>query len=502
MRLIYLKIYILTLLLLLTGNSAFANSTVAVSTNEAGELGDGSSDVPSISSDGRFIAFESTATNLVSDDTNGQKDVFVYDQVIGQITLVSVGYDGQPADRSSGNAVISADGRFIAFESTATNLVQGDTNGMQDIFMYDRENHVISLASVNSVGELGNDNSFHPSLSADGSYLAFYSYAKNLVANDTNNVRDIFVHDVINKNTFRVSTGLAGAESNGISINPVLTPDKHFVVFSSQANNLVDNDTNGKSDIFIYDFMSDTTVRLSLAEGGVEADDDSLEPVISSDGRFVAFSSKATNLVLDDTNNVSDIFVADRLNSTIERVSVTSTASGGNKASTRPSISNDGHYVIFSSGATNLSARSLIKASYNEYDNGAQDKQVYDAITAATQTGGGGGGTVDPIHVYIRDRQTGITTLVSRESDSPVISGDGQYVAFSSASPYLVCNDTNDKMDVFLRSISTSVEDTLSCGETINTGSQTKGGSGMFGPLMILLGIFLFAYNFRTRRNS
>jgi Tol biopolymer transport system component len=169
--------------------------TSRVSVSSSGEQGNGESRFPSLSADGRYVAFESLASNLVPSDTNGTPDVFIHDRVTGQMTRVSVSSSGEEGNGNSSEASVSANGRYVAFHSSASNLVPGDTNGTWDVFVHDRVTGQTSRVSVSSSGEQGNGNSYEANISPDGRYVAFGSAASNLVPGDTNGTPDVFVHD-------------------------------------------------------------------------------------------------------------------------------------------------------------------------------------------------------------------------------------------------------------------------------------------------------------------
>ena len=192
-----------------------------------------------------------------------------------------------------------------------------------------------------------------PSLSADGRYLAFSSAAGNLVTDDTNGVRDVFVHDRGTGDLTRVSVDSAGSQGNGGSGSPSISQSGRFVAFTSSADNLVAGDTNGAADIFVHDRQTATTTRVSLSSGGAQADQSSDSFVaISGNGRFVAFASEATNLVSGDTNGVADLFVHDRQTGATERISLDSNEAQANGGSANPSLSADGRFVAFTSSAS------------------------------------------------------------------------------------------------------------------------------------------------------
>ena len=334
-------------------------ATERVSVSSTGEEGNGWSYLASISADGRYVAFGSWASNLVPEDTNGTSDIFVHDRETGETERVSVSSAGQDADGASSAPAISADGRYVAFHSDAANLVPGDTNGVMDIFVHDRETGETERVSVSSAGQEADGASSGPAISADGRYVAFHSDAANLVPGDTNDVTDIFVHDMETGETERVSVSSAGQEADGASSGPAISADGRYVAFGSWASGLVPGDTNGSADIFVHDRDTGETERVSVSSTGQEGNGDSTGPyggwpVVSADGRYVAFWSEASNLVAGDTNGSRDIFLHDRAAGMTERVSVSSTGQEGNGHSTAPAISADGRYVAFESAASGL----------------------------------------------------------------------------------------------------------------------------------------------------
>ncbi len=414
--------------------------TLIVSRHSAGPYGNMGSGSPSVSADGRFIAFQSFADNLVSGDTNTFADIFVHDLGTGRTTRVSRHSLGNEGDDFSAAASISADGRYVAFHSFASNLVSGDTNGVADVFVHDRLASTTgrtTRVSRHSLGNEGNDDSFSPSISADGRYVAFYSDAGNLVSGDTNGDGDIFVHDRLASTTgrtTRVSRHSLGTQGNDLSFDPSISGDGRYVAFASYAGNLVSGDTNAKRDVFVHDRLASTTgrtTRVSRHSLGTEGNGDSFELSISADGRYVAFQSFADNLVSGDTNGFRDVFVHDRLASTTGRTTRVSRHTLGTEAnlgSSSPSISADGRYVAFHANASNLVSGDT---------NGVYDIFVHDRL----------------------DSTTGRTTRVSRHSlgnesndnsFNASISGDGRYIAFASSGDNLVSGDTNAAQDVFV----------------------------------------------------
>jgi Tol biopolymer transport system component len=384
---------------------------------------------PAISADGRFVAFRSVASKLVDDDTNGSDDVFVRDRVAHVTRRVSVGPGGHQANGPSQTPALSAHGRFVAFMSAASNLVAGDTNRTYDVFVRDRVAQVTRRVSVGQGGQQTNRSSFAPAISADGRFIAFVSLASNLVAGDTNRTYDVFVRDRVAQVTRRVSVGQDGQQANGRSFEPAISADGRFVAFYSDSSNLVAGDTNGTWDVFVRDRKAQVTRRVSVGPGGQQANRDSYgQPAISAHGRFVAFASGATNLVAGDTNSGYDVFVRDRVAQVTRRVSVGpgGQQADGDTSSFSPTISAHGRFVTFWSQAPNLVAGDT---------NGTDD-------------------------VFVRDRVAQVTRRVSvgpggreanGESWESAISAHGRLVAFTSYATNLVAGDTNGAYDVFVR---------------------------------------------------
>ena len=342
-------------------------TTELVSVDSLEAQSNGRSDEVVISANLRFVAFASIATNLVAADTNGSYDIFVRDRLLGTTMRVSVDSDGTQGDRHSWDMSISADGRFVAFSSDATNLVADDTNANRDIFIHDRDTDNDGIfdesgavatprVSVDSFGAQGNGRSDGLSISADGRFVEFSSSA-NLVAGDTNGAEDIFVHDRQTGTTERISVDSLGAQANGFSSDGnSISADGRFVAFESFASNLVAGDTNGTSDIFVRDRLLGTTTRVSVDSLGTQGNGRSEDFSISADGRFLGFQSLATNLVAGDTNGKKDVFVHDRQTGTTERVSVHSDGTPGNGGTEEVAFGAAGRFVAFGSDATNLVA--------------------------------------------------------------------------------------------------------------------------------------------------
>jgi Tol biopolymer transport system component len=348
---------------LIVPHGVFAQGeTTLVNLSSMGERGNRNSYEASISSDGRYVAFDSSADNLVTNDSNGSRDVFVHDRKTRQTTRVSVSSADVQGNSYSNQPAISFYGRYVAFDSDADNLVDSDNNGANDVFVRDREAGQTTRVSLSSSGSEGNGASYSSSISSDGRYVAFFSDASNLVDSDSNGSSDVFVHDRQTGETSRVNVSSAGAQGNSTFYYPSvpsISSDGRYVAFGSDATNLVANDSNGLSDTFVHDRQTGQTTRVSISSAGAQGTTSgfslgSLAQSISSGGQHVAFSSWADNLVANDNNNAGDVFVHDRQTGQTSRVSVSSSGVEGNWKSDGPSISSDGQYVAFDSAADNL----------------------------------------------------------------------------------------------------------------------------------------------------
>ncbi|MDQ5927724.1 MAG: hypothetical protein QG633_162 [Patescibacteria group bacterium] len=383
---------------------------------------------------------------------------------------VSVNDEGEEGDDASTDSSLSSDGRYVAFSSSATNLVADDTNGAGDIFVYDRDTDTTERVSVNDLGEEGDGESVQPHISSDGRYVAFSSSATNLIADDTNDRYDIFVYDRDTDTIERVSLGDEGEEGDNNSSVPMISFDGRYVLFQSNATTFVPDDGAGNYDIFVYDRDTDTIERASGGSGGEEGDGNSFSAVISGNGRYVAFSSYATNLIVDDTNGVGDIFVYDRDTDTTERVSMSEEGEEGDGESSNATISFDGRYVVFTSTATNLTddeittgnaiflhdrtlgTNGLIVGSYYS----AGDLVLSENADFIVYTGYD---EDEYAHVYrynlLTEAELFITENVGEvegygDSYGTFISGDGSVVVFESGNSDLVDDDTNDTYDIFV----------------------------------------------------
>ena len=288
-------------------------TTEPIALNSSGVQAQGPSFYPSISDDGRYVSFTSPAVNLVTGDTNGTWDVFVRDRLAGTTERVSVSTTGVQGDGDSYKAEISADGQFVVFESNASSLVAPDTNYTYDVFVHDRQAGTTEMESISTAGVQGNSSSAFAAISGDGRFVVFHSLASNLVASDTNGTYDTFVHDRQTGTTEMVSVSSAGVQASAASEpGATISADGRFVCFGSGANNLVSGDTNSAGDMFIRDLLHQTTERVTLRTDGSQIAISCGGGAMSADGRYVVFLSNASDIVQGDVNGHADMFLRDR----------------------------------------------------------------------------------------------------------------------------------------------------------------------------------------------
>ncbi len=393
-----------------------------VSLTSGGLQGTDNSDNPSVSADGRFVAFESTSI-LVGDSTI--PDIFVFDRLNNTIEKISNGLSGALASSTSSRPSISDDGRYVAFSSFANNLVANDTNSAEDVFVYDRQTQTTIRVSVGPGGVQANAASQMPDISGNGQFVAFQSSASNLTADITNGSSHVFVYEISTGLTSLISKNTAGVIGNNPSSAPSISDDGTVVAFESDASNLVTGDTNTTRDIFVHNRVAGTTQRVSQSSSGNQALNSSFAASISGNGRYVGFWSNWPSLV-SPVSLAPNTFLYDLQTSTIETVSIAPNGTVTSESFARPSISVDGRYVAFSTTASV-----------------ATPSKVVD--------------------VFVRDRLNSTTRRVSRSdagiaaggnTPSFALSSDGQTMVFASSAKHLVPNDTNYRSDIFAVDVS------------------------------------------------
>jgi Tol biopolymer transport system component len=387
----------------------FVSATVArrrVSVSSSGAEGQDFSGDAAIAADGRWVAFLSKADNLVTGDSNQKEDVFVHDRQTGVTERVSLQPNGAQFPDLCGAPSLSDDGLLVAFEGRAS-----DTDA---VFVRDRLSG--TTAAISGATSLSG-RCHQPRISGDGRTVVFLC--------DNGEWRRVFAYDRLTGALTLVSRATDGTPANGVCERPSITRDGRLVAFASIADNLVGDDSNGKYDVFVHDRVTGQTRRVSLRNGGGEGGDDSREPAIAADGRHVAFASKAENLVAGDDNGKSDVFVHDLQTGATIRVSVDPQGDEVDAESWSPQLSADGTYVVWSS---------LSDALAPGDSNGKED-------------------------VFRRDLVAGVTVRVSlargggdpdEASTSPALAADAPVVAFTSKAGNLVSSDDNDKDDVFV----------------------------------------------------
>lgn len=404
--------------------------TERVSVDSAGNEGNDASGFlsgPAISADGRFVAFDSTATNLIAGG-NLPFNIFVHDRLTDTTEIVSVSSRGRQGEGLSSSPDVSADGRFVAFDSDAANLARGDRNGTTDVFWHDRATGETILVSLGADGQQGMSSNHAPAISADGRFIVFHANSA-LVPEDTNDTTDVYLRDVQAGTTTLVSVALDGAAGNGTSFIQDISANGQIVAFVSSATNLIPDDVvDTEPNVYVRDLATGTTELASVGSDGTRANVGFFDiPAISADGRFVAFST-FDSLVPQDTTPFSlDIYLRDRLNSTTELISVNTDEQPGDGRSESPSVSADGQFVAFTSDSENFAPEQ--PSLFRDED------------------------------VFVRDRLAGTTVRVSESSAGeegngpsrvPAISADGLVTAFSSDASNLVPNDTSGVKDIFV----------------------------------------------------
>lgn len=495
--------------------------------------GNGASVNPVISRAARYVAFASDATSLVANDSNGKRDVFLRDRGLTNTLLVSATAGGTSGNGNSRSPVISADGRFVAFESDASDLVSGDNNGKIDVFIYDSLSNRTALVSVNASGSgSGAGHSFAPQFSADGRTIAFVSTADDLTGNDTNRTGDVFVRQLDSGTTVLVSANATGQSGQGASASPMVSTNGRYVAFASSAPDLVSGDTNNLSDIFRRDLVNNETRMVSVNQAGGPGNRVSFNPVISPAGDRVAFVSQATDLVaLTDSNQQTDVFLRDLdVNITVAVSRNSAGTATANLGSSSPVFSQNGRALVFISIGTDLVATDTngkqdvflwrlvdpapggapqlpgtlpdqtvelvsVNSAGNGTGNGASghtasavsdDLRYVAFFSDASDLVDGNADTNAVADIFIRDRTAGVTRLVSYDpvnnvlgngaSITPFLSADGDVIVFATDSSNLATNDLNGSADIVATALTNNVPTSLALSATIFLPAESPQG--------------------------
>jgi len=387
-----------------------------------GAPADGPSYAPDLSADGERVVFVSAAENLVDTQTYTGEDLFLRNVSAGILRCLSLCSDGGAADGPTLRGALSANGQMVAMESRASNLVVGDHNNAVDIFSLDLGSGGIQRRNLRPGGQEPSFGASRPALDGSGALLAYDSMDGQLDAGDENGASDVFIHSLADGASERISVPASGGQADGASVRAALSADGAQIVFQSEAGNLAPGDVNGLTDIYLSDRSLATTMRVSFGLNGSEPDGACYAPDISADGRWVLFSSAASNLVPNDHNGVVDLFVLDRVTEEMRRVNVSSSGAEADLASGTGAISGDGRFVAYASRATNLAS-------------GADGRS----------------------QIYRSDLQTGQTICLTcghgdgtGDSHSPAVSSDGRTIVFVSEGLMGGDADESGDSDVYL----------------------------------------------------
>ncbi|NUP94976.1 MAG: PD40 domain-containing protein [Planctomycetaceae bacterium] len=416
----------LALALVLLSPAALAWQCEQCSVTSAGVPAVSASFVGATDDSGTWVVFSSAANNLIPGDTLDLSDVFLRDRNAGTTTVLSISTGGQLGNANSNAPSISGNGQLVCFVSVASNLVTGDTNARNDVFVRNLSTGQLQLASRAGFGAPGSDHSFQPRLSPDATKLVFVSKSSNFVAGDTNGFDDVFVRTLATGAMVRASVATGDVQSNGNSSNPSLSADGNFVVFTSAATNLVATDSNGLTDVFVHDLTTGVTTLVSSPPAGGVSNGEADHGFLSADARFVVFSSRGTNLSTGVPNtSFYHPYLHDRLLNTTVRLDFTATGAYANKHGTALGVSIDGRHAWFRSAANQVAAGDV-----NNFED-----------------------------VFVRDVQLGVTTKLTKGyngapiqvgTDAAVLSSNGAYVVVETRSPNMVPTDYNNVGDVFL----------------------------------------------------
>jgi hypothetical protein len=406
---------------------ALIGTNILISRSSSGVRGNGDSLNVDISLDGRYAVFDSTATNLVSGDTNGVTDIFLKDTVTNNISRVSVDSSGNQANANSGKPKISGNGKYIVYYSSATNLVSSDTNGYADIFRYTVATGITERVSVDSSGNQANQQSYDADLDTEGRFIVFTTQSSNLGMTDTNSENDVVLKDMTSGSVTYISQSDAGVIGNSYSSSGRISCDGRYVIFTSNASNLVPSDSNGYYDAFLTDMLGTRTVtNITLGGNGWSTAAD-----ISCNGNYVLFTSNASNLITGDTNAVADAFRYEKSTGTKTRVSVKEDGTAPLQYSNGVAISADGKLAIFRTFGGSFFTNTAVDHSLSYY----QDDYL---IRDMTQTGS-----------RVIAVKADLNAPIHGVSGNAAFSGSNR-IAYDSKGAGLVSDDNNAYIDSFI----------------------------------------------------
>ena len=379
---------------------------------------------PSISADGRFIAYSSYASNLVPTDTNGTIDVFLYDRQTQQTTRPVHNKNGGQVAYGTDTPRLSRDGRYLFFISVSNDVVPNSINFVRKIFVLDRQTDTVTRVTNSTTGSEPNNDSYIGQVSADGNWLTYFSFANNLVPNDTNNKFDAFVSNRDGTITERVSVSSAGVQANNQAYAVAISGDGRYALFNTTANNMVPNDTNNAPDVFLRDRQAQTTTRISVADDGSQTISSYFGSAMSPDARYICFYGYGSGFLPQNTPAREYAFLKDRATNHTELISVAPNGAYPNGNSQIGSISDDGRHVVFRSNASNLAPNDT--------------------------------NTIDD--VFLRDRLVNVTTCLSRDAqgvprggNNVLLTPDALSAVFLNDGGGLVAGDNNGTPDLFIR---------------------------------------------------
>ncbi|WP_148615361.1 TolB family protein [Nocardioides rubriscoriae] len=383
---------------------------------------------PALSSDGDWVAWTSPSEPIANVDTNGTTDVYLTDRRTGATTLVSRSLTAAAGDQASGRGDVSEGGRYVVFQSTATDLVPGPAGSATQVYRFDRSTGAVVRVSATPAGAPGNGSSVDVAISDDGRWVVFTSAATDL-GGDSDADDDVYLWDASTRRSRLVSVTPGGLDGNGPSMLPAVSRDGRFVSFSSDASDLVSGDTNAQTDVFVRDVTGRKTVLVSHAPGGGPADGPSYTSSVSDDGTRVAFDSRATDLTRGGAPTRYDVFLWTR-GARAVRLLTPRIGSGDDLDAYEPSLSGDGRWVAFPSDSTRL-----VRGDTNG---------VTDVFVASTANG---------FLARVSVSATGREVHQGGGSNAAGVSRDGRRVVFASSSVDVVPGDTAGNTDVFVTDV-------------------------------------------------